>query len=168
MAASHSILSTVNLHELFEYIDGELFWKIPAGGQGCIKAGSKAGVTHKNGYKSVRVKNVMLKQHRVIYMMFHGSIPKTIDHIDGNPSNNRIENLREATASQNMRNSRKQTRNTSGVKGVSWHRSKNKWIASCGLNGKLIHIGYFEEINDASDAVMKFRKEHHKEFANCG
>lgn len=167
MAASNSILSTVDLHSLFEYKDGELYWKTPAGGNGCVKVGSKAGTTHKNGYKSVKIKDVMVKNHRVIFMMFHGYLPDIVDHIDGNPSNNRIENLREATSSQNLYNSKKH-KGKDGVKGVCWHKIKNKWIASCSVNGSLKHVGYFENKEDAEQAVKDFRVLHHGDFANHG
>lgn len=165
MAASDSILSSVDLHALFEYRDGDLFWRVPAGPRGLIKAGSKAGTMHPDGYKSVRIKNIMLKQHRVIFHMFHGFCPKVIDHIDGNPSNNRIENLREATFSQNSWNSRGQARKLDGIKGVYWHKNKKLWIASCAINKRLHHIGYFQDKKDAEKAVMEFREKHHGEFA---
>lgn len=168
MAATNFILLNTDLHSLFDYKDGDLFWKVSSGGNGCVKLGSKAGTTHANGYKSVKIKNVMIKQHRIIFVMFHKKIPFYVDHIDGNPSNNRIENLREATAIENLRNSRKQLRNTSGTKGVFWHKRKQKWIASCSVNGKLHHIGYFEDKEKAKDAIQSFRKIHHGEFANNG
>lgn len=168
MAKSDSILSTADLHSLFEYKDGDLYWKTNSGGNGCVKAGAKAGTTHPDGYKSVRIKNTMIKQHRVIYMMFFGQLPKFIDHIDGDPSNNRIENLREANPSQNSWNHRMSKNNKSGIKGVSWHKRKNKWIASCSINGSLKHVGYFENKSDAEEAVKSFRETNHREFANHG
>jgi hypothetical protein len=167
MAATDFILSATDLHALFEYKDGDLFWKVSAG-HGRIKPGTRAGVLHSNGYKSVRIQNVMIKQHRVIFVMFHGRIPFYVDHVDGNPSNNRIENLREATAAENTRNSFKQSRNSSGAKGVYWHKVKQKWIASCCVDNSLKHIGYFEEKQKAVEAVRAFREEHHGEFANHG
>jgi hypothetical protein len=133
-----------------------------------MKPGDLAGTTHKNGYKSVRINNVIVKQHRVIFVMFNGYLPYYIDHIDGNRSNNKIENLRDANACQNSRNAKTPKRNSSGVKGVSWHKLKNKWIASCSVNGSLKHIGYFEEMKEAEKAVRAFRNEHHGNFANHG
>lgn len=167
MAAANFILSTKDLHSIFEYKDGSLYWKIHCG-HGRLKPGDLAGTTHKDGYKSVRIDNVMVKQHRVIFVMFNGYLPKYIDHIDGNPSNNRIENLRDATPAQNSRNAKTPKRNSSGVKGVCWHKLKKKWIASCAINGILKHIGYFEEKNKAEEAVKAFREKHHGNFANHG
>lgn len=168
MNKTDRILLSVDLHALFEYKDGDLFWKVNSGGNGSTKAGTKAGTTHSNGYKSVRISNVYVKQHRVIFVMFFNRIPKFIDHIDGNPSNNKIENLREVNASQNLWNTKKGVTNVSGIKGVCWHKLKNKWIASCAMYKKLYHVGYFDNKDDAHRAIVLFRKSLHGAFANNG
>jgi len=64
----------------------------------------------------------------LIFLYHHGYLPKFVDHIDGNKKNNRIENLREATKSQNAMNQKVSTRNTSGIKGVMWHKRDKKWF----------------------------------------
>lgn len=166
------ILSSTDLHALFEYKDGDLFWKVAAGGPknggGSRKPGDLAGTKHPNGYKSVRINNVMVKQHRVIFMMFFNRLPQVIDHIDGDPSNNKIENLREASASENVWNAKKGATNKSGVKGVCWHKRKNKWIASCAIYKRIRHVGYFDDVTKAAEAVIAFRQQMHGAFANHG
>lgn len=172
MSKTDLVLSSVDLHALFEYKDGNLYWKVSAGGPkngpGTCKPGDIAGTTHPSGYKSVRINNVMIKQHRVIFMMFFNRVPKFIDHIDGDPSNNRIENLREASASENVWNTKKGASNNSGIKGVCWHKRRNKWMASCAIHKRIRHVGYFDDVAEAAKAVVAFRQRWHGEFANHG
>ena len=75
-----------------------------------------------------------------------------IDHIDNNPQNNNISNLRWATDSQNNENKSMMTNNTSGVKGVCWSKASNKWKARINIDGIAIHLGYFTDIEDAKQA----------------
>ena len=100
----------------FEYRDGKLFYKNT---EGCMAKGSEVGTLDK-GYLKTLINRKPYRLHRIIFMMHHGYLPKYIDHIDGNPANNRIENLRPATSSQNNLNRGKHKRNTSGYKGVTW------------------------------------------------
>ena len=109
-----------------------------------------------------------METHRIIYMMVHGHMPKIIDHIDGDPSNNKIENLRGATHSQNMRNSKKPINNSSGFKGIYFSSRTKKWIAQCWIDNKKHYLGSFSDIHDAANAVIDFRKKHHGDFANHG
>ena len=95
-------------------------------------------------------------------------MPKYIDHIDGNPLNNKIENLRECTHQQNHFNERKPKNNTSGIKGVSFHKPTKKWRATVFLNYKQHYLGLFKDIKEAEKACIEFRNKHHGEFANHG
>jgi len=88
-----------------------------------------------------------------------------IDHIDGNTLNNQRNNLRFCTQSENMRNRRKQSNNTSGYVGVTYHKQVKKWRAETHLNGKHISLGLYEDIIEAAKAYNKFAIENHKEFA---
>lgn len=82
-----------------------------------------------------------------------GSWPKgVIDHINGDPSDNRFSNLREATQSQNCANARKSKNNTSGVKGVHWDRVNKKWRATIMHKRRQITIGRFDTIKQAAAA----------------
>jgi len=75
-----------------------------------------------------------------------------VDHIDRDPLNNRRENLRLATAGENMRNLLKHTDNTSGFKGVSFRTDRGKWLAKIAVNRKQIHLGYFDTPEAAATA----------------
>lgn len=150
----------------FEYRDGELYFKEEQQNQ--YKKGDLAGGINCTGYKTVRVFRKRYLLHRIVFLMHHGYLPKYIDHIDGDRLNNRIENLREATFSQNRQNTLKYKNNTSGVKGVCWNKQAKKWKASVQTNGKRAFLGYFKSIDDARDAVLKHRNLAHGEFANEG
>ena len=97
--------------------------------------------------------------------MFNGYFPQEVDHIDGNKTNNKIENLRAATKSQNQHNSKINKNNKSGVKGVCWDKRKNKWKSQVALNKKNYYLGHFDNIEQATTIVNKFRKEKHLQFA---
>jgi len=88
-----------------------------------------------------------------------------VDHIDGNRLNNQRSNLRLATSSQNKMNRGPRKDNTSGYKGVSWHKQNNKWSARIMANGKYLSLGLFENILDAARSYNLAAKKHHKEFA---
>lgn len=105
----------------------------------------------------------MIHMHREIM----GNPPKgpEVDHIDGNGLNNQRSNLRLVTHSQNMANSRPYVSNTSGVPGVSWHKTKEKWQAYIQKNGRWIHLGYFDDFNDAAKARKDAALKYFGEFA---
>lgn len=142
------------LHEIFEYRDGVLYWKP-----------KPAGTIDGNGYMQTGINGRYFKNHRIIFLMHHGYLPDLIDHIDGNKLNNKIENLREATESQNNYNKRLQKNNRSGVKGVHWVKRFKKWRVRIGFDGKDVHVGYFEKYEDAVSAATKTRSKLHKTFA---
>lgn len=102
------------------------------------------------GYYRVSVGPKWYPTHRVIWAMFYGEWPrKQIDHIDLDRTNNRIENLREATNSENQQNKGKQKNNTSGMPGVYWYKNKRLWHVCVKLNRKLYSFGYFKDKEDA-------------------
>jgi len=87
-----------------------------------------------------------------------------IDHIDGNGLNNQKYNLRVCTRSQNLMNQGKQKSNTSGFKGVSWHKGHKKWGARIYYNGKNNQLGYFNDKIDAYEAYCNACVKYHGEF----
>ena len=102
-------------------------------------------------------------------VMLHRVIARTpegldTDHSDGDGLNNRRDNLRVATRSQNQHNQRVALRNTSGFKGVTWHKAKGKWNALIKLHGKRRNLGYFSLAEDAAAAYAKASEELHGEF----
>lgn len=152
----------LDFSEFFVYKDGRLYWKKP---KGCRSSGSSAGTMDKKGYLVVTLNRRQYLVHRIIYAMHRGHLPKMIDHIDCNPLNNKIENLRAATNSQNKCNTLLSVSNKSGVKGVCWDKSINKWKAGIKTNGKQIHLGYFLDLNDAGKAYAEAATKIHGEFA---
>lgn len=154
---SEAELTADNLHEIFEYRDGDLYWKA-----------SKAGTIAGGGYYQTGIQGKYFKNHRLIFLMHHGYLPDLIDHIDGNRLNNRIENLRPATRSQNSFNSIKPKSNKSGIKGVSWINKFKKYRARLYANKKTYELGYFTNLKDAEKAINEAREKHHGNFANKG
>lgn len=104
----------------------------------------------------------MLWLHRVIMNAPDGVL---VDHINGNPLDNRRSNLRLCTHKENMRNRGKSKNNTSGFKGVSWNNQSNKWQAQIAVNKKTIPLGMFVEKEDAARAYDKAARELHGKFA---
>lgn len=153
------------LHELFEYRDGKLFWKVK---RPSIYVGDRAGWNCGNGYRNVRINGKSVGEHRVIFAMHNGFFPYHVDHIDGNPTNNKIENLREATKAQNAWNCKLHSTNTSGVRGVYWNKLRKTWNASIEVNKKKIHLGVFKTLEEAKQVVEKARIHYHGSYANHG
>ena len=126
-------------------------------------AGKSAGNIKKTtlGYEYVTVK--ILKKdycaHRVAWLLFYKDQPPgKIDHINMNPLDNRIDNLRDGTHDNNL-NMGMTTRNTSGVSGVCWNKSCKKWQANVRKDGHLYYLGVYDEKSDAANAVARKREE---------
>lgn len=154
------------LLDLFDYQNGVLYWKVSNTNR--IKIGQRAGSANNKGYLSTQVKGKLMKNHRIIFLMCHGFLPEIVDHIDGNVSNNDVSNLRAATKGQNNYNRKMGNNNTSGVKGVVWCKRLRKWQAQLRVNNKNMHLGYFENLDEAKNMVESYRKNLHGVFANHG
>ena len=145
-------------HKLFEYKEGELYWKVNRGSR--AKAGSVAGWLDPDGYRQVRVSSQRYYVHRIIWLMLNGDWPHgLIDHIEGHKSNNNSENLRLATKSENAKNAKKRSNNSSGYTGVCWLKREKRWLAYFTSNGKQTVVGYFNNKEDAHKAVTQARLE---------
>ena len=133
------------------------------------KSNNKGAYIHKStGYKVLKIDYRQYREHRLVWLYVHGSLPKTLDHIDGDKTNNDISNLREASICQNMHNMGLSSHNTSGVKGVSWNKQQQKWRARIKLGGKEHHVGFFKTIEEADFYIRKAREKLHGEFTNHG
>ena len=155
-------LSCEKVRELFDYKDGELFWKKIGPNK---RTDRPAGTVNRDGYRRIKYMYKLYAVHRLVWT-YHGNAPVAfIDHINGDVLDNRIENLRAATHSQNCMNTRLRSDNTSGIKGVRWSKLKQKWIGTVGVNYKNYCAGEFDTREKAAEAVAKLRQELHGEFA---
>lgn len=126
---------------------------------------------NKNGYLQIGLwKNGKMKSHSVHRLVANAFIEnpenkKCVDHVNGIKTDNKVKNLRFATYSENLYNTKSYKNSSSKYKGVCWHKRNKKWIARYrDADGKLIHIGYFESEIEAHQAYQKAVKELHGEF----
>jgi hypothetical protein len=148
------------VREYFEYRDGGLYWKKPRKG---ITNGSRFGWQEPGRYRGGTVDRKRQYEHRMIFAYFHGYWPETVDHVDGDTTNNRIENLRPATQGQNIMNSRLQARNKLGVKGV--RKQGNVYSARIAYKGKEIYLGCFADLELAELVSTEARDLYFGDFA---
>ena len=154
------MITQAELKDLVDYVDGQLVAKTNSKQR---KVGKMLGTLTPKGYLKASVHGKVQRIHRLVFLYFHGYFPLQIDHIDGNRTNNRIQNLREATSTQNNQN--RKAIGASKIKGVYWHKQSKKWVAAICIRRKNIHLGSFEKIEDAALVATKARKELHGEFA---
>jgi len=156
------------VRRLFSYNKntGILKWKVSLSNAKGAKIGDIAGSLHKEGYLQIGINNKTYKAHRLIWLGFYGYMPEgLIDHKDRIRSHNWILNLREASKQCNIRNSENRKDNTSGIKGVSWCNTFKKWRTGLALNGKLNHIGYYKDFDEAVCARLAI--EQCVDWAGC-
>lgn len=129
-----------------------------------FKGGTVAGWTKRGGYTYLSIYGKTYLAHRLAWLYTYGEWPPAqIDHIDGDPSNNRIENLRLATGSENQQNRKIASNNTSGAKGVS--KIGNRFRAQIKVFGKLRNLGTYGTLNEAADAYKAAAERYFGEFA---
>jgi hypothetical protein len=157
------------LREIFVYNNGEMVWA--ARGYGRFDkqfAGRVAGNITKNGYKNIRLSEYgLIMCHMIVWIYHNGEIPGgfDIDHIDGDRLNNRLENLRLCTRSQNLFNMKIRKDNASGVKGLSWNEKSKSWRARISVNKIKIEVGSFPKKESAIIAIKEARAKHHGDFS---
>lgn len=141
------------LHELFTYhcTIGYLINRISRGSR--AQAGRPAGTTCLQGYRQVQLSGTIYKEHRLIWFYVHGVWPTELDHINGDRTGNRLENLREVTRSQNNANSVRPA-GISGLRGVIWIESSQKWRAQIRIRGRHQHLGLFDSAEAAHSAYL--------------
>lgn len=134
-----------------------------------VKAGQQAGALTPSGYRQIGIEGAIYLEHHLAFFYTTGEWPLLdIDHINGNKSDNRIDNLRQATKAQNSWNAKLCVKNKSGYKGVHWYPPTNKWAAQIRVNKKRIHLGYFTFVEDAAKVIKEARERLHIEFYNHG
>jgi hypothetical protein len=149
-------LTATRAREVLDYDPetGVLTWRVRPARH--VKAGSVAGYVSRQprtSYRVVKIDGVLYLAHRVCFLHFYGAWPSAeIDHQDQNGLNNRISNLRAVTRAGNAQNQPKQSRNKSGVTGVSWNRACRKWRAAIRVCGVQDYLGQFDTLADAAHA----------------
>lgn len=153
--------------DVYEYSHdtGEFKYKIK---YSKFNRGDVAGSKHNRGYRVIRFRGKAILAHHAAWFFAYGYWPVEIDHRDNDKTNNAISNLRLCSRSQNQCNMPIRSNNTSGFKGVSWSKQKNKWRAKCILNGVEYNGGFFDDIESANNAAIDIRRKLHGEWANNG
>lgn len=146
--------------------EGLLYWKKTASSR--ATAGSKAGWLDKDGYKIVTVRGKKIRAARAVWVMHYGAIPPElqIDHINHDVTDDRLENLRLATISQNCCNRRLQSNSTTGHKGCVF--TKGKYQAQIQVGRKYIYLGRFNTLTEATSAYSAASEKFHGEFSHVG
>lgn len=168
--------------QCLRYEDGKLYWlRRPiehfksAHGMNiwnAQNAGKEAG--DMKVYKSdrrwrIRINKKQYRRSRLVWSMHNGRWPVSlVDHKNHNTIDDRIDNLREATGTQNNGNRMVGSSNTSGFKGVCWDKRKGKWMAQIKIQRKCKHVGYFSSPEDAHDAYVEAASKAFGEFACSG
>jgi HNH endonuclease/AP2 domain len=125
--------------------------------------GSIVGCKRKDGYITIRIDGKAYFSHRLAFLYMEGIWPDEIDHIDGNPSNNKWSNLRQVNSGQNKMNRRR--KDGKEYKGVVWHKQGQKWMAQINKDREHIYLGLFDNPKDAYKAYCEAATLYHGEYA---
>ncbi len=157
--ATNSTLTADALRQMVEYRDGELFWRVKSSSRKMGKPiGAPAGL---QGRLQCQIAGSHHYVHRLIWLFHHGAWPTDqIDHINGHPTDNRVENLREADAAMNSRNKR--------VRGISFDKrsAERPWRARIMVDGRSISLGYFSSEADAMAEYQRAKLIYHPAYAS--
>ena len=154
-------------NEAFEYRNGELYWKIMTNPSKKL-IGKKAGCKSSGAYGVVNLDGQAYSIHKVIFCMHNGFMPEIVDHVNGDKSDHRIENLRAATHQSNNWNRVTQSNNKLGKKNISWHKQNQKYWVQLAKNGTKIVSVFVEDLELAELVAIEARNKYHGEFANHG
>lgn len=127
-------------------------------------AGKEAGVLHlskkSNNYRLVGVDGPKYAVHVIIWVILYGEFEGTIDHINGNSADNRLDNLRAVSFRENHKNRKLPKSNKSGCMGIYFNKKYSKWIASIRIDGQALHLGSFCTKFDAACARRSAEKKY--------
>lgn len=146
---------------------GVLTWKVRKGMR--VKPGMRAGSRNPDGSRKIKINERCYPEHRVCWLLAHGRWPaQLVDHFNGDPSDNRLANLREANPQQNSANSRINANNTTGYKGVGRYLSGGRFYARIRHMGVVRHLGIFDTAGEAHAAYAAAAIRLHGDFHNLG
>ena len=151
----------------YEAGTGKLYWiKKPSYRANRAVVGEEAGRTSTNNYNDIQIDGRRMKAHHIVWALHTGEFPALfIDHINGNKTENRVDNLRLATASDNAANRVSEMGSTSIYLGVSFKSANRAWVAQIHKSGKKIHLGLFDSEATAAKAYNNAAMKHHGKFA---
>lgn len=134
--------------------------------RGSIQIGDPAGHLHPSGYISISVDGEPYRAHRLAFLWMLGRWPEKtdVDHINRNRSDNRWTNLREATRSENLFNSQRRSDNSTGQRGVYFNKSAQKFKVEIWCDGDRYHLGYFDDLVQATAMYEGAARLVHGEF----
>ena len=171
MSSQRSLLTCDEVAErlLYDPQTGFLIWKPRTRGDtrwNIRFAGKRAGCLDPiKGYRTLSLNGVSYHEHRLVWMLVNRTTPPVmIDHVDGDRTNNRIENLRAATCSQNLANSRA-VWGVSGRRGVHWKRREKRWAAQIMVRGKKHYLGLFRDKEEAAAAYTRASTQLNGDFS---
>ena len=152
----HKGMEHLKTHLRYDPDTGLFTWLQPTSNR--VKVGAQAGKLRKDGYVSIGLNGQQILAHRLAWLYTHGNWPaKEIDHINRNRQDNRIDNLRDVTRSENALNIGPHADGSSGFRGVSWDKIRKGWRVQLRINGKQTYVGVFKNIDEAISAYEKVK-----------
>lgn len=168
------VITQERLTELFDYNKTTGHFTYKKSTAACVRVGQRAGYCRSNAYRYIKIDYKHYPEHKLAFMIMGVPVPYEIDHINAIKSDNRWENLRGCTKSQNEHNKSLTKNNTSGIKGLSYQAKEGMWRATIKLNSK----PYYKLIKAPRDCeetkkllelwLITTREQLHGEFANHG
>ncbi len=148
----------------YDPLTGVFIWKRSLNPR--VRAGNRAGLVNGNGYRTISISGRHRREHRLAWLIMTGTWPRfDVDHINGERDDNRFENLREATRTQNMQNGKVRANNVSGAKGVAYNKRRQTWHAAIKVDGINKYLGSYKSPEEAKAAYDKAANDYFGIFA---
>lgn len=151
------------LTKLMLYKDGKLYWRATGDVPPPVR-GALAGSVEPRGYTRIKIDGRKYRRHRLVFLYHHQYLPKYVDHRDGDPTNDRVGNLRACSFAENMQNCKLRKDNKSGAKGVSFHPSSGTWRVVVNAYKRAYYLGNFKDKELAELLALEARELLHGEF----
>lgn len=166
MKARRGDLTLEHLKEVLSYckLTGKFIWLISTRGR--QQAGDIAGSVYPHGYRYIKIDKVPHRASRLAWFYVYGEWPAgQIDHKNLRRADDRFSNLRDSTPSQNRRNTRGDAGSATGIKGV--YRARRHFRASIFVQGEIIHLGMFDDVEAAKHARKLAEIRYYGEFGRA-